>query len=632
MDPISLDQTSVDTTPIDISAGVQTNPVSPDIAGGRAAKATYGLSDIMNADYDKMYQRIAAGQEQQLRKEAASAVDQHKALTLNKIIANIGDNQGPLLPQETEHIRKMVENWNPQDPNSVIEDAFSVNAVNKIYTVNSGLDTTENRPYSWLEDAMREMPRYVSDVVREGSTYGSKIEFARTLRENVQTDIDHQSYIGYAADQAKLLLQPYVEYKLRGNVPINTFGGLGTSLEEQGKTLLRLPPEQFKTKLTDIVNNLKKDNPSVAAQFLEGVIGESSSSIALNNLFTAIAIPDAFTVGGAAKNLARKAFLGAATRQAVKDTIRGLDNVAKQPIKTAVADAAGDLSEAAIQKEITNVSQGFKGTADPIKESLEALPDIMRDDVVKAASSPGRFGQEIVNRLRESYASLETNLFDTITRIAKVDRISPVLATEAGVRAIKEQIMDTYTGLKNSILNVSAVYKRELTNTYHADLTIGNPNGGYFLHKETAQAFADFAGIAIKSPDQLIEQQGLGWYIKVTKPVNETTHAVRDFLTATKQSQSPKSWLSAFAGWLRTPEETLAAEQLMNRKVATYAPSEMLKVAKDATKEIDALRPRWYSSKQRKQMWDDWERAVKYAQDARDPATGEKGYFFRTPG
>lgn len=637
-DFISLDQTNQLPEPtISLDTGIQTQELTPTVAATRAAKAQYGLGDTVSKSYDEFYQRFIAGQEPQVRQEAANANDLRRMNVLNNAIKNIAGKSGPLTLEEADHLKGMVQNWNPSNPDSVIEDAFSVKAVNNIFTVNGGLDPTEDRPYSWLEDAMREIPKQVQETVAKASSYTSKIEYAKTLRGNIETDLEHQSYLGWGVDQLKGLTQLYPEAKLRGNVPIDVWGGLGTSKEEQAKVLLRMPDAEYRAKLTNIVNALRKDNPTMAAAFLDGVIGQSAQSVTLDNFFTTLAIPDLFAGGKIAGKLLKGAVLFNETRVAAKTMVQGLQQAAdKQPIKAAVADAAGDLAEAAIQKEAVAIPAAVAGKTDVAKEAVEALQSIMQSDVKNIEANPGRYGQEIVNRLRESYNNFQTNLFSTIERVAKVERITPALATEAGIKAIYEQVKDSYPGIRNAILNISPIYKNDLTNTYHADIIIGKPTGEYWLRKEQAIAYAEMHGL---TPD--LGQKGLGWYIKITKPVNETTDAVRDFLTITKNAQSPNSWLSAFAGILRTPEETLAREQLLNRKVATYAPSELIKVAKETARDIEKLGKWTLPGTAKRQRWQEWERAVNYAQDAIDPdfvgplkpgqTGGQKGYFFKSP-
>ncbi len=636
---ISLDTT---TTPppeqISLDTGTQNMPLTPQVASSRAEKAKYGLADVLATSYDEFYRRFISGQEPNVRREAAANDDLIRSRALNRIIQQTAAKT-ELTPEDVKRIKVMVDAWKPSDPNSIIEDAYSVQAMKGFFTANNGLDSTDNRPYSMVEDVFKALPDLTGKWIKDASVYGSKVEFLRTLRGNLQTDLDNQSTIGWVADQAKSFFQLYNEVKLRGNLPIDTWGGLGTSLEEQSKALFRMPYDQMKTTITRVVDALKKDNPALAAKYLEHMIGKSSSDEMLENAFTLFAIPDITAGAKIIGSAARKAFLATATRSALKDAVKSLDNVGKQPLKTALADGVGDLPEAAINKAANEINATMHGGGNVVKETAEALQDVMRLTEKGVAENPGHFGQEIVNRLAESYKTFKGNLFETIERIAKVERITPVLASEVAIRALKEEIAETYVGLRNSILNISNVYKRDLTNTYHADIIVGNPNGGLFLRPEVAEAYARYSGLAI-NPIKDIGQQGTGFYVRVTKPVNETSHVVRDFLTETATAKSPTSWLSAFAQRLRTPEETLAYEQLLNRKVATYAPSELIKVADEAAKPIKDLAKYTFPFTNRRQMWNEWERAVKFAQDAIDPhfvgpmrpgESAPKGYFFKSP-
>src|SRR5438105_3912295 len=94
--PISLDQTQpVQEQPISIDTGAQLNLLTPEVAASRASKATYGLTpDIVSKSYGEFYQRFVAGQEPQVRNEAAKSQDYIRALTLNNSIKNIATQRG----------------------------------------------------------------------------------------------------------------------------------------------------------------------------------------------------------------------------------------------------------------------------------------------------------------------------------------------------------------------------------------------------------------------------------------------------------------------------------------------------------------------------------------------------------
>jgi len=61
----------------------------------------------------------------------------------------------------------------------------------------------------------------------------------------------------------------------------------------------------------------------------------------------------------------------------------------------------------------------------------------------------------------------------------------------------------------------------------------------------------------------------------------------------TLEQQTPNKVLNAFGGWLgsaRTPEETLALSNIINRKIATYGSASFYEVFKDTAKEITKLK------------------------------------------
>jgi hypothetical protein len=82
----------------------------------------------------------------------------------------------------------------------------------------------------------------------------------------------------------------------------------------------------------------------------------------------------------------------------------------------------------------------------------------------------------------------------------------------------------------------------------------------------------------------------------------------------------------------------------MNRKVATYGPSNLIKLAAEEAASIGKLMrgsrfrqqevevsPGVTKMVSKKDLWQDWERIVKASRDIPDPATGKPGYFFQNP-
>lgn len=145
-----------------------------------------------------------------------------------------------------------------------------------------------------------------------------------------------------------------------------------------------------------------------------------------------------------------------------------------------------------------------------------------------------------------------------------------------------------------------------------------------------------------------VEQQGLGYFVKITKGVDETRPAIRDAIARTGNTKIPESpvafflnnWLGksigAYAAKLRTPEEVLSPVERANRLTSTYAPTVYFKLmAEEGSKEIRALKARYDLAGSRSEggkRWTEWMRGLTNAQelpDALDPT--RKGYFFKDP-
>lgn len=157
-----------------------------------------------------------------------------------------------------------------------------------------------------------------------------------------------------------------------------------------------------------------------------------------------------------------------------------------------------------------------------------------------------------------------------------------------------------------------------------------------------------------------IRQQGVGYYIEINRPLDETMPVIRDLMvkdttgatltdaTSTAQSTGLNSWKNALLGWIRSPEDTLSRQESRQRLAATYGEAVLQRLADNMGKSIENLsrgiitfdertgreipwyinRPRaWFGKLNSKQVYKEWERAIDFARHDVDPRTGQKGYF-----
>jgi hypothetical protein len=121
----------------------------------------------------------------------------------------------------------------------------------------------------------------------------SQREFSLAQVERAKTAISYQTWLGWAADQAKLIVPFYLDTKLRGNVagvPLFNPLGLGGNLEEQTTSLHFQPLPNYEAEFSEIMDWLLDDNPTVARIFAEAADGMSTTDQYNLNLRAAVPI------------------------------------------------------------------------------------------------------------------------------------------------------------------------------------------------------------------------------------------------------------------------------------------------------------------------------------------------------
>jgi hypothetical protein len=680
---IGTPEVSLDTTtpPEDNLVSLDTvntgNIPSPAVAASRAYKAQLAASNVgMPTTYDEAGFMINSGQETDLRNGMAAASDRKNAIRTQQLITGVASQLGrPLTDDENNKIISIAKSNVKADPASVIEDNFAQKSIEQLDRTSTVEDTN-------LTKLQNEDPEAADAIKEAGSLVVARHQFATKVAEDAHDIAKKQSWGGWFVDKAKELgsFGLYGEIKGRSQIPGTTAfsGGVfaGQNLEEQRLQLWRMPYSDFKKTLTDTVNKLKEDNPSFAADWAEYMVGKDSKGIALANAMTvlnATVVGDVSKVGVSLLKSGVKSGIKTGVKDAAKDTVETAAEVKAAVVDTAEtlnkapevtpavrAAAAGDIKEATVQKLVENV----RAPKDPLSQAREILPAHWDKDIADIKSNVGRFTQDQINQLEETYATGRQNLLKTIEDVARVQRIPGVLGTEAGVRAIVDQTKDAYPGLSNAVWRSSPPYQNIGGTGLLVDHILGRPgNMGLFFKKADAAQFAKVNGLIFNKQTEF--RQGLGYGIKVTRPVNETGIAIRDNLLNTAEAKSPgfatkdngiQGWVNSVVGGWRTPEDTLSVVNSKNRQAVTYGHNRLKQlVASDAriiedmvlgkvkedpiTGEPLNIASRTLSSVsenipfKKNKRWNDWNRMLKDARTMPDPdVPGEKGYFFKSPG
>src|SRR6266404_1606824 len=504
--PISVSEPPVEDNN-QISLAPQTaapaNPPPQPIAKQRADKFnyTFGNSGVMDAA--QVYLRILRGEEPGIREEFSAYLDQQKAQQKQQMLLSAANQQGR--PLDYTDVRKILDPFNPankpSDPASVLEENYGRTYIGSIHEAAAAMKDTV------LDQAVKDIPEQVQPLIDKGSAVVSKMEYARTWQDNLGQEVHEQGWLPYLADQAKSLTQIYPEAKMRGLVPEagGTLGAgllLGNNLKTQADVLLRIPDfETFKLRVDNILNPLRQDNPSLAKQFADYLVGTTSAQRFLDSTFTAIAPLDIVTglKGGLA--LTRKVSIWNRSNQAVKNIVESAAQAGKDiPIKAAAAEGAGNPVEAGVIRTADKVNKTLNGTTDFFQEMVDKLPSNFRLDLDNLArdydySRPGALSREQMTRLQDGFLKSADTILQTALTAARVNRTPIPLEMENALRAYGERIKDQFPGLEGAILDFSPPLREPITNTWHIETHLSNIGGDLFSSEEVAKNFVDFHGI-----------------------------------------------------------------------------------------------------------------------------------------
>jgi hypothetical protein len=510
MEP-EVQDNGISLTPVEapVDTGVSlSNPVQapislPDnVAQIRAVKTQQGIGQHLNKTTEDIKAEIQAGREDSLRQIAASNLNVEKTKAKLQEITRLSTLKGGPL-DENEYARVMDPfnpNNQPVNPDSVTETEY---AKKYVQSVQEAVDITKSE----LQNSQNENPEQYAATLDKSSDLTARMEYFRKLRENAEQTVSQQTWPGYLADTAKNMIQPYVEFKMRGNTSdVGYFGGgflLGTNLQEQADHIFGLPKEEAFAQAKAIGDSLAKDNPQLAVKFYEYLEGLPSTDRVLDNAFTLLTPFDYAAVGKTVGNVAKGIHLENTARKAARQLVSIADKA--EADVAAKAEGMGDLSTAATERASNIVLQDMSGKRSPIDQSKEPLLTFLNQDKDKIATAPGNLNGEQVRRIQDAYDASGKSFIQKLTDAVRINRIPMPLAVKNGINILKDTVMDYYPGIRNAILDVSNPLYEPKSNTYWHEVTFGNFDGTLFSNPKTAENFARLHGM---DDVQVVEGQG----------------------------------------------------------------------------------------------------------------------------
>jgi hypothetical protein len=532
-------------------------PLPTPVAERRTEMAVLGLGDNLKKPRAETYSNIAEGRENVVRTEAAAQLDFKQSMAKQAQIRDLAAKKGS--PLTLDEVDVILRNGSKASPDDVIERSYAKKYISGVSEASGAMQDTV------FDKAQKEIPGILPQIEERADSMVSKMEFARTKAEDIENEIHGQGWVPYLADQAKGLFQPYQEIKMRGlNKDVGVLDGgllLGDNLKEQADKLFMLPYEDFKTRFTEITGKLRKDNPSLAKQFADFVVNQSSSDRILNNVFTVLAVPDAKMVGEGGLALGRKVSVYNRANQAFKDVVRSAGEVSDiMPVRASIAEGAGNVSEAATVRASDNIIKTLDGKLDATKDISEKLTSNFRLDAKKLENNPGSLSREQLTRLQDGFYRTGDDLLQTALDAARVNRTPLPLAMEDAVRAYNESLRGKFPGLDNAIADISPPKLEPITNTYHTDVTLTNIGGDLFSSPETAANFArlhGFADVAITEGKGVVR-------VEEAKVIGSKTDLKRSQQLTNSIPEAEKSlkkWRAEVRDKNITPEAKIEAQQ-----------------------------------------------------------------------
>lgn len=641
-------------------------PMDPELARLRAFKAAYGLNDVIPKSEQEIYQSMSSGYEDIMRNQVALEMDQKKGQLNKELLLKLNDRYN-MSPAQFDTAVAALDT-KPTNPESVFDKAYGKRYLNSI-------DEAADKHDSFVPNVKQSLPEAFKNIKEVGTDIVAKQQFLRRLGQDIiQNDVASQSWLGWGADQVKQMLQPYVEWKQRGNVPgVSPFSGffLGNNLEEQSMALFRMPIEDMMKATKAFIEPMRKDNPTLAAQTLMTLAGQTGDEKFLNNMFTLMMPVDIAGIGIGfkdVKNLKKPLTIvttdklsGKVLEQkvlaAAKDVVASSANE-PHTVQTITA-AAGDLQTSGIKQAAEAIDSHIKGNLDEAKVSVEAMTSNFRldkDHIREYGKRALTKGQEVANRLLQAYDRKESAVQQAIIARQNINKLPGVFESEAAVAELEGAIRNSgeFKGLPSAVADVEFIYKK-VPNEYGYNVIITNHHGQLFDQPETAHAFAKLYGLTVTPADIVridsknaageVVQQGIGYKIVLHKPLKSTDSVVQNLLIPTTHETEPEGWLRSWIGWALNPDETLSSAHREARKVAAYGPSHLMKVAQADARMITsfargAIQVNPLTGKTEKRQFSgmnkrygEWERMIKALRTAEDPDNvGQKGRWLKDPG
>lgn len=555
------------------------------------------------------------GSEEYMRRDAAAREQLKQQEVRNQILHEYATKQGGPVDEDISMARMIVSNQTGIDPGTVFENKFGHAYVNMLGSVLGGANKV-------LHDALGVNQDGSLDALDATSEIITKKKIAQGRAEEEESRFSMQSGGAKALDYLEGFVPGVSWYRQQHamkDAPIST-ALPGSTIEQQVAYLHTLPVPQFKEKLDETLEILRKGNPLDAIKFAHAVDSYSTSDANFDSVMEAVNI--ATTPGGGllakgalkggkllgvlgkvaeegagrvAADAALKAAGGASKAQETASSLKTMLKSALKGVEGPEIDAGkaltlvGDTESAAKVNLGKAAEAGFQDVNPRVEKNwlFSSVPSLFNPErVIGESAGLGRVASERLIEAAKARADLlEKALVEpnTVTRLTD----APL---QAGIQDTFKNLKNQFAHLNDTVLDIEPQItlqtdKGNLGNVNNVSIFLGEKDGTLFTSPQRATTVGDFYGLRNFG----VEQKGAGWVIRVSKTVDETSPAVRNALLLETENQTPHSWATAFLGQGRTPDDLVAKSQVGLRKTAVHSQQEMTRYVKEVAQDIAGL-------------------------------------------
>lgn len=643
-------KTPASNPPIDF--GPKPDLPSLDTTSARAYMFQQGLNPVLNMDRDDITAHIASGKEGELRTNAALGVDVIKSKLKEDALRIMSIGQTPADP---DVINKISSPILPTDPRSVAEEAWGQQYQQLIS--DSAHGNMRDTPYA---QAQKDNPRLVEDIKRRGGIVAAQNQIIGRFSQDAEDAINKQGNLQAGFERAKSFVPFYDEAIIRSAlssiVSPTARIGLGSYLDDVAFKLLTMPFPQFVDTMHTVFEPLIKSNPHEARYILDSIANGTGFDKYLQNFSTALDVTSIPGFGLVAKGVKGLAGLAKSTKEVAEVTADGLKSLKSVPkiirgedeeaaalsnvyepgtpewyqaTKERAAQAAGDMKEAGIQK----AAKAIGNTTDisNVIENVRSLTANLRSIGEKFMSNPGDLGEggrEVKLRILNKVNAQDGKMQYFLANLRRTETLSDIMADETLARVVEKDIKDKYRGTNNSIQEVYYKGLHPLSNTYQYELHFFQPDGQPWSQIIQAEGNRNLNNLT----DAKVERAGMGFKLVRTINLDEGLKSISELISTTEEGKLKGTWSEGWFSWqnkYRTPRDTLAFDENMQRQLATHPPGVLLGLAREELRPIEKA-PKGLPFTNTRKKWRQFQQALNHANYENDPVTGEPGHWFET--